>query len=138
MTRRFATLALIALALAPTPPAMAQTPTVTAVEPTPDERARQWLTLIDDSNYTQGIAQMVQQTRKADIENLSRLREPLGAMAERNLKEIALDKRASGLPSGQYAVVRYQSRFANRTTAIETVTLAMTKAGWTVVRYHVE
>ena len=138
MTRRFATLALIALALAPTPPAMAQTPTVTAVEPTPDERARQWLTLIDDSNYTQGIAQMGQQTRKIDIENLSRLREPLGAMAERNLKEIALDKRASGLPSGQYAVVRYQSRFANRTTAIETVTLAMTKAGWTVVRYHVE
>jgi hypothetical protein len=78
-------------------------------------------------------------TRKDDIASLSRLREPMGAMANRNLKDIKLEKTQPSLPAGQYAVVRYESTFANRASAIETVTLAMVKAGaWAVVAYRVE
>ena len=138
MTRLHATLLALFIALPVASPVMAQTPPVTAAQPTPDDRARQWLTLIDDSNYTQGIAQMGQQTRKDAIESLSRLREPLGAMGQRSLKEIALAKSVKGMPAGQYAIVSYETRFANRALAVETVTLAMSKTGWAVVGYGVE
>ena len=135
--RVIAAASLFALAL-PAVSAIAQTPSVTTLQATPDERARQWLTLVDDSNYTQGIAQMGELARTTEMGKLPQIREPLGAMAERNLKEITLSKTAPGLPGGQYALVQYASRFANRAMAIETVTLAMTKAGWAVVAYRVE
>jgi len=134
MTRLFALLFIASLAL----PASAQTPPVNAAQPTPDDRARQWLTLVDDSNYAEGIAQMGQQARTAEMGKLPQIREPLGAMAERSLKDITLAKTAPGLPAGQYAIVRYESRFANRASAIETVTLAMTKSGSAVVGYRVD
>lgn len=137
MTRIFALLLTFNLAL-PVVHASAQTPLITGAQTTPDERARQWLTLVDDSNYTQGIAQMGELARTAEMGKLPQIREPLGAMAERNLKEIALSKTAPGLPAGQYALVQYASRFANRAAALETVTLAMTKSGWAVVGYRVE
>ena len=114
MNRLYATAIALCIALPAPMSVWAQTPPVTAAQPTPDDRARQWLTLIDDSNYTQGIAQMGQQTRKDTIESLSRLREPLGAMGQRSLKEIALAKSVKGMPAGQYAVVSYETRFANR------------------------
>ena len=140
MTRLFAALVALCLSLpAFTSVVSAQTATPNAAQPTPDDRARQWLTLIDDSNYTAGIAQMGPATRKDDIASLSRLREPMGAMSNRNLKDIKLEKTQPGLPAGQYAVVRYESTFANRASAIETVTLAMVKTGaWAVVAYRVE
>jgi hypothetical protein len=138
MTRLPAALFAIFLALPVSMPALAQAPTPNAAQPTPDDRAKQWLTLIDDSNYKGGIAQMGPQTRKDNVESLSRLREPMGAMATRNLKDIKLEKTQAGMPAGQYAVIRYESSFANRATAVETVTLAMTKGAWAVVGYRVD
>ncbi len=138
MTRFPAALIALFIALPAAMPAMAQTPPVTAAQPTPDDRARQWLTLVDDSNYAQGIAQMGEQARTAQMGTLPQIREPLGAMAARNLKDITLPKSVPGMSAGQYAVVRYESRFANRATAIETVTLAMAKSGWAVVGYRVD
>ncbi len=133
MNRVFAAILALCMAL----PALAQTPS--GAQPAPDDRAKQWLMLIDDSNYTAGIAQMGAQTRKEDIASLSRLREPMGAMSNRNLKDIKLEKTHPGMPAGQYAVVRYDSHFANRATAVETVTLAMLGTGsWAVVSYRVE
>ena len=44
--------------------------TVTAAMPTPDDRARQWLILVDDKNYTQSWSQAgktFQNKQKADV-----------------------------------------------------------------------
>jgi hypothetical protein len=114
------------------------TPAPTAAQPGPDDRAKQWLTLIDDSNYTDSARQMGPQARKAEIDALSRQREPLGAVANRNLKDVKLATTNPGMPSGQYAVVRYDSNFAHRANAVETVTLAMNKGAWSVVGYRVD
>jgi hypothetical protein len=138
MTHLFAALIAFFIALPAATPVLAQTPPVTAAQPTPDDRARQWLTLVDDSNYTEGVSQMGEQARTILMGQLPQIREPLGAMAGRNLKDITLPKTVPGMPAGQYAVVRYESRFANRATAIETVTLAMAKSGWAVVGYRVD
>ena len=50
----------VALALAVAAPAVAQTAAgpSTPMTPTPDDRARQWLTLVDDQNYADAYRQM--------------------------------------------------------------------------------
>ena len=135
MTRLFAAiLAVLFLAL----PAAAQTPKPSAALPAPDDRARQWLMLVDDSNYAESLKQMGAQARKADIDRLPTIREPLGAMSNRSLKDVTLAKSQPGLPAGEYAVVRYETSFARKAVAVETVTLAMTKTGWAVVGYRID
>lgn len=118
-------------------PATAQGPS--AAKPGPDDRAKQWLTLVDDSNYADSSRQMGVQAKKADISAIPGLRTPLGAMASRSLKDVKLSKTNPGMPSGQYAVVRFDSNFAHRANTVETVTLAMAKDGtWDVVAYRVD
>lgn len=109
-----------------------------AAQPGPDDRAKQWLTLVDDSNYAESAKQMGTQARKADIDKLPSIREPLGAMSSRSLKDVTLPHRVADMPAGQYAVVRYESNFARKAVAIETITLAMTKTGWAVVGYRID
>jgi hypothetical protein len=139
MTRIFAAaITALFLALPAGLPAMAQTPPTSAAQPGPDDRAKQWLTLVDDSNFTESTRQMGPQAKKADIAALPKLREPLGAVANRNLKDVKLSTTNPGMPSGQYAVVRYDSNFAHRANTVETVTLAMNKGTWSVVAYHID
>lgn len=133
---RFFLAALTALLLAL--PAAAQTPASTGAQPAPDDRARQWLTLVDDSNYADSARQMGPQAKKAEIDALPRLREPLGAVANRNLKDVRLSNSNPGMAAGQYAVVRYDSNFAHKASAVETVTLAMNKGAWAVVGYRID
>jgi hypothetical protein len=138
MTRLFAAaITALLLALPAGFPAMAQTPATSAAQPGPDDRAKQWLILVDDSNYTEGTSQMGPQAKKADIATLPKLREPLGAVANRTLKDVKLSTTNPGMPSGQYAVVRYDSNFAHKANAVETVTLAMNKGAWAVVAYRI-
>ena len=138
MTRLFAAF-LAVLLLGTGLPAAAQTAKpASAAQPGPDDRAKQWLTLVDDSNYAESAKQMGTQAHKADIDKLPSLREPLGAMSSRNLKDVTLPRTVAGMPAGQYAVVRYESNFARKAVAIETITLAMTKTGWAVVAYRID
>ena len=129
-----AILAVLFLAL----PAAAQAPKPSAALPGPDDRARQWLMLVDDSNYAEALKQMGAQARKADIDRLPTLREPLGAMSSRSLKDVTLSKSQPGLPAGEYAVVRYESSFARKALTVETVILAMMKTGWAVIGYRID
>ncbi|MBV9550185.1 MAG: DUF4019 domain-containing protein [Alphaproteobacteria bacterium] len=135
MTRLFAA-AIAALMLML--PAIAQPPPPSAAQPGPDARAKQWLTLVDDSNYSDGAKQMGAQARKADIAALPALRSPLGAVSSRALKDVKLTATNPGMPAGQYAVVRFDSNFAHRANTVETVTLAMEKGAWTVVGYRID
>jgi hypothetical protein len=138
-TRRAAALALCAFAL----PALAQTPkpaVSSAAQPTPDDRAKQWLNVIDDGNFAEGASQLgaVPAQRDAQAIALRNEREPMGAMASRSLKDVRLATSLPGRPTGQYAVVRYDSSFARKAGAVETVTLAMTKGAWSVVGYRID
>lgn len=139
MTRSLAAaITAILLALPAGSPALAQTPPTSAAQPGPDDRAKQWLTLVDDSNYADSAGQLGSQAKKADIAALPQMRAPLGAVANRNLKDVRLSTTNPGMPSGQYAVVRYDSNFAHKANAIETVTLAMNKGAWSVVAYRID
>jgi hypothetical protein len=127
----------LAQTAAPTPPVPA-----TAMSPTPDDRAKQCLTLVDDNNYADGYKQMgtlatARVSPDAWTQKISAARTPLGAMSSRNLKDVKMSKTLPGAPDGQYAVVRYDSAFAHKAAAVETVTLVSDKDGWSVVGYFI-
>ena len=109
---------------------------VTAVTPTPDDRARQWLVLVDDKNYAQSwseAAKAFQNRRKTDAwaADATTTRAPLGAVASRGLKSIDLSR-------GNTAVIRYDTVFAHKAAAIETVTLVFENGSWSVTDYSVD
>ena len=115
--------------------APAKQSTVTAVTPTPDDRARQWLVLVDDKNYAQSWSEAskgFQNRQKADswATQAAAQRTPLGAVASRDLKSIDLSRNNT-------AVIRYDTVFAHKAAAIETVTLAFENGGWSVTDYSV-
>ena len=108
---------------------------VTAVTPTPDDRARQWLVLVDDKNYPQSwseAAKAFQGRQKADAwaKEGGALREPLGAVASRGLKSIDLSRNT-------VAVIRYDTVFAHKAAAVETITLTFENGSWSVTDYSV-
>jgi hypothetical protein len=109
--------------------------TITAVTPTPDDRARQWLVLVDDKNYSQswneaGKAFQNRQKTDAWAADAGAKRTPLGAVANRDLKSIDLSR-------NNIAVVRYDTVFAHKAATVETVTLAYENGSWSVTEYSV-
>lgn len=115
--------------------APAKQSTVTAVTPTPDDRARQWLVLVDDKNYAQSwseASKAFQNRQKTDAwaTEAAAQRAPLGAVASRDLKSIDLSRNNT-------AVIRYDTVFAHKASAVETVTLAIENGGWSVTDYSV-
>jgi hypothetical protein len=108
---------------------------VTAVTPAPDDRAREWLVLMDDKNYAQSWNQAgkaFQNRAKADAwaKSADAVRTPLGAVASRGLKSIDLSR-------NDLAVVRYDTVFAHKAAAVETVTLSFENGSWSVSDYAV-
>jgi hypothetical protein len=106
----------------------------TALTPSPDVRAKQWLTLVDDKNYTDAYKQMGPAAQdkvapEAWAQKTSGTRNPLGAMASRDIKSINL--------SGQSLTVQFYSSFAKKAQATETVQLVSDKGAWSVVNYTV-
>ena len=112
----------------------------TAMTPSPDDRAKHWLTLVDDKNYTDSYNQMgaAAQGKIAAgpwTSKVSAAREPLGAMAMRTIKDVKMTKTLPGMRDGQYATVRFDSSFAHKASAVETVVLSSEKGGWSVIGY---
>lgn len=110
--------------------------------PTPDERAKQWLTVMDDQNYADAYRQMGKSGRdklseQQFAEKESNLRAPLGAMSSRTLKEVKLTKTLPGMRDGQYATVTFDTQFAHKAQAMEAVTLVSENGAWSVIGYTV-
>jgi hypothetical protein len=115
--------------------APARKSTITAVTPAPDDRARQWLVLVDDKNYAQSwseASKTFQSRQKTDAwaTDAGAKRAPLGAVASRGLKSIDLSR-------NNIAVIRYDTVFARKAVAVETVTLAFENGSWSVTDYSV-
>jgi hypothetical protein len=106
-----------------------------AMTPSPDDRAKQWLTLVDDANYSDGYKQMGSAyTAKISVDawtqKMKDTREPLGAMSNRNIKDVKV--------AGSRATIRYDSAFAHKAVAVETVVLTSGKDGWSVTDYRID
>ena len=125
------------------PPATGAVGPATPLTPSPDDRSKQWLNLVDDQNYNDAFKQLSASAQEktpmgAWTAKIGQTRAPLGAMASRNIKAIKLTKILPGMRDGQYATVQFDTSFAHKASAVETVTLISDKGAWSVIGYSVD
>lgn len=70
------------------------------------------------------------------MDNIPKLRDPLGAFAERQPAEVVYKKSLPGRPDGDYVTAVFVSRFDKKPDAVETVTTVREADGrWRVMGY---
>jgi hypothetical protein len=102
-----------------------------------------WLKLVDARNYGQSYKEASSYFKSRIDENrwvttVGPVREPLGAVVSRKLKTTEYKTSVPGAPDGEYVVIQYDTSFANKKSAIETVTPMLDKDGeWRVSGYYI-
>jgi len=105
--------------------------------------AEQWLALIDAGNYSESWKQASAILRSAAAESawdksMNTFRKPLGALGSRKLKSAQPTTELPGAPDGHYLVMQFESSFASKKSATETVTFMLEKDGqWRAAGYFI-
>jgi hypothetical protein len=115
--------------------------TAAAVSAEPD--ATKWLSLVDAGHYAQSWAGagvlFKSHITAADLESkVKPVRAPLGAVISRSPGAEKEMSQLPGAPDGDYKIVTFNTRFANKAAAVETVVLARESAGWKVDGYFIK
>ena len=103
-----------------------------------------WLALVDAEKYGQSWDEAALLFRsavmKVEWERAAKAaRAPLGALKSRTLKSANFTRSLPGAPDGEYVVIQFDAQFANKASAIETVTPMRDKDGaWRVTGYHIK
>lgn len=71
------------------------------------------------------------------VNAVSRVRGSLGKLESRRFKDAIPRTHLPGVPDGHYMVLQFVSRFANKSSAIETVTPMLSDGKWKVSGYYV-
>jgi hypothetical protein len=133
-----------------------QEPEKVVVEPAPQpeshaeaekaalQAADAWLRLVDSGQYAKSWEETAEFFRNAvSQENWQKstevFRAPLGVLVSREIKATRYTTSAPGAPDGQYVIIQYNTSFANKKSAVETVTPMMGKDGkWRVSGYFIK
>ncbi|MGC1340867.1 MAG: DUF4019 domain-containing protein [Candidatus Binataceae bacterium] len=106
--------------------------------------AESWLKLLDQGNYRacyDQASEIVKTHIASDgfAQELSATLKPFGPVISRKLNLAQYATRLPGAPDGQYVVIQYETSFANKKSAIETVAMMLDKDGqWRVSGYHIK
>jgi hypothetical protein len=100
------------------------------------------LSLIDSKSWDQswsaaGTVFKSQMSAGGWVSAAQPVREPLGAVSSRSLKSVTKTSSLPGAPDGEYEVLQFQTSFAQKSDATETVVLAHEPAGWKVDGYFI-
>ncbi len=87
-----------------------------------------WLHLVDEGQYETSWTNASPEFQKRVMQTqwvgaVGGVRKPLGAVSSRKLDKVLGLKSLPGLPDGNYTVMQFQTTFANKESAVETVTL---------------
>lgn len=104
--------------------------------------AKAWLALTDSANWQESWsgAGTIFQSRISQAGWASAfepVREPLGAVVSRALQSVTRTNSLPGVPDGQYELLHFQTSFAHKSDAAETVVLAHEPSGWKVDGYFI-
>ena len=104
--------------------------------------ALEWLDLVDrgeyEASWKEAAAIFRSQVSAAKWESaVASARQPLGAVVERHFRSARYARELPGAPDGEYVVLQFQTKFANKSDAIETVTPAMDGGKWRVSGYYI-
>jgi Protein of unknown function (DUF4019) len=108
------------------------------------QSAEKWLALIDSGEYGESWQEAAElfksRVTKDQWQNaLKTTRLPLGKLQSRKVKSTTETKTLPGAPDGQYVVIRYDSSFEQKQSAVETVTAMMEKDGaWRISGYFIK
>ncbi len=107
------------------------------------EAARGWLAIVDRGAYRDSWQQASQYFKQAVKpanwqKQLAAVRDPLGAVLQREVKGATYTTSVPGAPDGEYVVVQFQTTFEKKRSAVETVTPMKEKDGsWRVSGYFI-
>ncbi len=105
--------------------------------------AESWLTGIDTGNYAQSWKDAAMFFRSAIAEAgwneaLVKVRKPLGDMTSRKMLSATNAKSLPGAPDGEYLVIQFDTSFASKEKAVETVTYMRESDGtWKASGYFI-
>jgi hypothetical protein len=103
-----------------------------------------WLELIDAGNYEESWDEAAEYLRRVVAreqlaQSLRGAREPLGEVASRTLESRQYATTLPGAPDGEYVVLQYRSSFANKQSAVETITpMRESDGSWRVSGYFIK
>ena len=106
--------------------------------------AEAWLKLADEGKYAEAWDQCSANfkravTREKLEQQLQTVRGPLGKMISRTVNNSAYSTTAPGAPDGEYVKIQFDSSFANKKTAVETITVMLDPDGkWRVWQYLIK
>jgi hypothetical protein len=108
------------------------------------DAANAWLALVDQGEYS-GSWESAASLFKAAVtkdqwqQQLNVVRKPFGELVSRKVKSATYATSLPGAPDGEYVVIRYQTSFQNKKSAVETVTPMKDKDGrWHVSGYYIK
>ena len=105
--------------------------------------ANNWVALIDNRRWADSwtAAGTLFKSRMPQLNwasTIASIREPLGAVSSRAFKNVTESTSLPGAPDGEYEVMQFQTRFANKAAATETVVLSHEADGWKVDGYFIK
>jgi len=114
-----------------------------AAEAEAEKAARAWLAEVDGGDYGaswEHAAELFRNavTQEAWQQQLGAARGPLGAVGKRTLRSTTFTRTLPGAPDGEYVVIQYDTSFANKASAVETITPMRDPDGvWRVSGYYI-
>ncbi len=106
--------------------------------------AESWLAMVDNGDYSGSYDQAAAMfkaalTKDRWVETLKGTRTPLGKVVSRKLHSAQYTTSLPGAPDGGYVVIRYETSFENKNSAVETVVPMLDKDGqWRVSGYFIK
>jgi len=106
--------------------------------------AQSWLAQIDSGNYAKSWKEASAYfqgalTEKGWVDALNGARKPLGKLLSRKLTKVQNAQSLPGAPDGNYVVMQFDTSFANKKSAVETVTFMQEKDGkWKAAGYYIK
>ena len=108
------------------------------------DAAVKFLYLVDNGEYVRSWETSSKHMKAAVTgeewkQQITEIRDKVGAIVERHRDEVSYLEGAGDLPEGEYVVITYNSVFKKRQLVKETVTLALAKNGeWQVAGYFLK
>lgn len=104
--------------------------------------ARSWAALLDggqwDASWRAAGSMFRSQLTSAQwATTIQSVRQPLGRVSSRTLQSVVQTKTLPGAPAGDYQVLQFQTRFATKPDAVETIVLARENGSWRVSGYFI-
>lgn len=105
--------------------------------------SKAWLRMVDDGDYAAAWADVAKLFKDrvdqdAWVKQVSEPRAVVGALQSRVFKSFVETTSLPDVPDGQYAIVIFDSTFANRKTSGEMVPLVLENGRWKVGGYYIK